>query len=202
MHGPPRYINSVIVGEQSKQLRVPTYMLNTQQGKDVYTRIFIDCGADINCIDIDFAKKHKVNLRKIEKPLKINNMDGSPNDTGVVKYQAMYFFKIGTVVHNETFYVMKWGRDNLILGLPWLNKINPKIDWEKKHIEIDDGTDQTEAYNRARFANQPAIRTLAEEPTHPDLLPTNYEKEPPFYPDENFHNYIIGVENVYMKGTG
>ena len=28
-HGTPRYINSVIVGEQSKQLRVPTYMLNT-----------------------------------------------------------------------------------------------------------------------------------------------------------------------------
>ena len=47
MHGPPVYINSVIVGEQAKQLRVPTYMLNTRQGKDVYTRIFIDCGADI-----------------------------------------------------------------------------------------------------------------------------------------------------------
>ena len=62
MHGPPRYINSVIVGEQSKQLRVPTYMLNTRHRKDVYTRIFIDCGADINCIDIDFAKKHQQNV--------------------------------------------------------------------------------------------------------------------------------------------
>ena len=177
-------------------------MLNTRHGKDVYTRIFIDCRADINCIDIDFAKKNKVNLRKIEKPLKINNMDGSPNDTGAVKYQCTFFFKIGTVVHNETFYAMKCGRDNLILGLPWLNKINPKIDWEKKSIEINDATDQTKAYNRARFANQPAIRTLAEEPTYPDLLPTDYEKEPPFYPNENFHNYVRGVENVYMKGTG
>ena len=176
-------------------------MLNTRQGKDVYTRIFIDCGVDINCININFAKRHKVNLRKIEKPLKINNVDGLPNDTGAVKHQATFFFKIGTVVHNETFYAMKCGRDNLILGLPWLNKINPKIDWEKKLIEIDDATDQTEAYNRTRSANQPAIRTLAEEPTHPDLLPTDYEKEPPFYPDENFHNYVRGVENVYMKET-
>ena len=97
---------------------------------------------------------------------------------------------------------MKCGRDNLILGLPWLNKINPKIDWEKKSIKINDATDQTEAYNRARFANQPTIRTLAEEPTYPDLLPTDYEKESPFYPDENFHNYVRGVENVHMKGTG
>ena len=177
-------------------------MLNTRHGKDVYTRIFIDCGADINCIDIDFAKRNKVNLRKIEKPLKINNVDGSPNDTGAVKYECKFFFKIGTIVHQETFYAMKCGRDNLILGLPWLNKINPKIDWEKKSIEINDATDQTEAYNRARFANQPTIQTLAEEPTYPDLLPTNYEKESPFYPDENFHNYIRGVENVYMKGTG
>ena len=70
---------------------------------------------------------------------------------------------------------MKCGRDNLILGLPWLNKINPKIDWEKRSIEINDATDQTEAYNRARFANQPAIQTLAEEPTYPDLLPNDYE---------------------------
>ena len=118
-------------------------MLNTRHGKDVYTRIFIDCGADINCIDIDFAKRNKVNLRKIDKPLKINNVDGSPNDTGAVKYECKFFFKIGTIVHHETFYAMKCGRDNLILGLPWLNKINPKIDWEKKSIEINDATDQT-----------------------------------------------------------
>ena len=132
-------------------------MLNTWQGKDVYTRIFIDCGADINCIDIDFAKKHKVNLRKIEKPLKINNMDGLPNDTGAIKHQATFFFKIGTIVHQETFYAMKCRRDNLILGLPWLNKINPKINWGTKHIKIDNKTDQTEEYNRAIYANQPAV---------------------------------------------
>ena len=176
-------------------------MLNTRQGKDVYTRIFIDCGVDINCIDIDFAKKHKVNLRKIEKPLKINNMDGSPNNTGAVKYQATFFFKIGTIVHNETFCAVKCRRDNLILGLPWLNKINPTINWETKHISINDKTDQTEAYNRARYANQPAVQTLEEEPTHPKLLPTDFEKEPPFYPNENFHNYVRGVENMYMKGS-
>ena len=184
-----------------KQLRVLTYMLNTRQGKDIYTRIFIDCGADINCIDIDFAKKHKVNLRKVKKPLKINNVDGSPNDTSVVKYQAIFFFKIGMIVHQETFYMMKCGRDNLILGLPWLNKINPKINWETRHIKIDNRTDQTEGYNRARYANQLAIQTLEEEPTHPELLPTDFEKEPPFYPNENFHNYVRGVENVYMKGS-
>ena len=132
-------------------------MLNTWQGKDVYTRIFIDCGADINCIDIDFAKKHKVNLRKIEKPLKINNMDGLPNDTGAIKHQAMFFFKIGTIVHQETFYAMKCRRDNLILGLPWLNKINPKINWGTKHIKIDNKTDQSKEYNRARYTNQPAV---------------------------------------------
>ena len=69
-------------------------MLNTRQGKDIYTRIFIDCGADINCIDINFAKKHKVNLRKIEKPLKINNVDGSPNDTSAVMSLASWYDSI------------------------------------------------------------------------------------------------------------
>ena len=109
-------------------------------------------------------------------------MDGSPNDTGTIKYQAIVFFKIGMIVHNETFYAMKCGRDNLILGLPWLNKINPKINWETKHIEIDNKTDQTERHNRARYANQPAIQTLKEEPTHPELLPTDFKRNHPSIP--------------------
>ena len=56
-------INHVILEcQQYKQLQVPSHMMNTRNGPDVSTRIFIDCGANINCIDYNFAKKHKVNL--------------------------------------------------------------------------------------------------------------------------------------------
>ena len=94
---------------------------------------------------------------------------------------------------------MKCGKDDLILGLPWLNRINPIIDWENKHVEINDATDMTEDYNRAIYQNQPNIRTFEEEPTHPNLLPDEYLKETPLYPDEYFRNYLDGTEYIHMK---
>ena len=124
-------------------------MLNMRNGQDVSTRIFIDCGADINCIDYDFAKKHKVNLQKLEKPLPVNNVDGSPNKKGQVTHIASFFIKMGGIIHKETFHTMKCRKDNLILGLPWLNRINLQIDWKNKHIDIHDSTDQTNKYNLA-----------------------------------------------------
>ena len=36
----------------------------------------------------------------------------------------------------EWFYVTTLGDQNLILGLPWLEKHNPKIDWKEKTLEF------------------------------------------------------------------
>ena len=192
-------INCVILGcQQYKQLRVPSHMLNTRNGQDVSTRIFIDCGADINCIDYDFAKKHKVNLRKLEKPLPVNNVDGSPNKKGQVTHIASFFIKMGGIIHKETFHTMKCRKDNLILGLPWLNQINLQIDWKNKHIDIHNSTDQTNKYNLA-ISKQSFIRqTTKEDPTHPGLLPADFKKEPPIFPDENFVDYIQGTTTGHI----
>ena len=86
--------------------------------------------------------------------------------------------------------MMKCGKDNLILGLPWLNQISPQIDWKNKHINIHDSTNQTDKYNIAISRQSFVQQTIKETPTHLDLLPTDYEKEPPIFPDENFVDYV------------
>ena len=192
-------INCVILGcQQYKQLWVPSYKMNTRNGQDVSTRIFIDCRANINCIGHDFAKKHKVNLRKLEKPLPINNMDRTPNKKGWITHIASFFIKIGGIIHKETFHMMKCGKDNLILGLPWLNQISPQIDWKNKHINIHDSTNQTDKYNIAISRQSFVRQTIKETPTHLDLLPTDYEKEPPIFPDENFVDYVWGTTTGHI----
>ena len=177
-------------------------MMNTRNGPDVSTRIFINCGANINCIDYNFAKKHKVNLRKLEKPLPVNNIDGTLNKKGQVTHIASFFIKIGGIIHKETFHTMKCGKDNLILGLPWLNRINPQINWKNKHIEISDTTDQTNEYNQVLSKQSFAKQTIKEPPTHPNLLPTDYEKEPPIFPDENFMDYIRRTTTGHIYADG
>ena len=76
MQGTPRTckISNVIVeGQQYKQIWIPSYILWTSHAQDIYTQTFIDCGADINCIDYGFAWRNKIPLKKLEKPLTVNN---------------------------------------------------------------------------------------------------------------------------------
>ena len=205
MQGTPRTckIGNVIVGgQQYKQIRIPSYILRTSHAQDIYTRTFIDCGADINCIDYGFARRNKIPLKKLQKPLTVNNVDRSPNEAGTIRHSVTLFIRMGGIIHKEEFYAIKCGKDNIILGLPWLNRVNPTINWVNKHVNIHEATDQTEEYNLATSSKPFTIRKAAQEqPTHPELLPWGHEKEEPIYPDENFVNYVRGAQYVYTKGT-
>ena len=109
---------------------------------------------------------------------------------------------MGGIIHKEEFYAIKCGKDNIILGLPWLNRVNPTINWINKHVDIHEATDQTEEYNRATSSKPFTIRKATQEPpTHPKLLLWEHKKEEPIYPDENFVNYVRGAQYVYTKGT-
>ena len=109
---------------------------------------------------------------------------------------------MGGIVHKEEFFAIKCGKDNIILGLPWLIRVNPMINWVNRHVNIHEATDQTEEYNLATSNTPFHIRKAAQEPpTHPELLPWEHKKEEPTHPDENFVNYIRGAQYVYTKGT-
>ena len=109
---------------------------------------------------------------------------------------------MGGIIHKEEFYAIKCGKDNIILGLPWLNRVNPTINWINKHVNIHKATDQTKEYNLATSSKPFTIRKAAQEqPTHPELLPWEHKKEEPIYLDENFVNYVRGAQYVYTKGT-
>ena len=202
MQGTPRMckISNVIVGgQQYKQIWIPSYILWTLHAQDIYTWTFIDCGADINCINYGFAQRNRIPLKRLEKPLTVNNVDGSLNEAGTIRHLVILFIWMGGIIHEEKFYAIKCGKYNIILGLPWLNWVN---NWINKHINIHKATDQMEEYNLATSNKPFTIRkAIQEPPTHPKLPPWEHEKEEPIYPDENFVNYVRGAQYVYTKGT-
>ena len=123
MQGTPEAckINHVVVGGQwYTQIQISSYILRTSHAQDIYTRTFINCGADINCIDYDFAQRNKIPFKKLEKPLLVNNVDGSPNKAGTIKHSVILFIKMGGIIHKEEFHAIKCGKDNIILGLLYL----------------------------------------------------------------------------------
>ena len=91
---------------------------------------------------------------------------------------------------------MGCGNDNIILGLPWLKKINPRIDWVTETVTIPRKSDQTEALNYKTGITQ---RTTYTKPTYHEMLPYEYERETPEYPDETFIKMIRGEGNLVPK---
>ena len=86
---------------------------------------------------------------------------------------------------------MGCGNKNIILGLPWLKKANPNIDWVKETVIISKNTDQMEAFNYKTGITQ---RTNYMKPSYNDFLPNEYIREKPEYPDKTFINVIQGEQ--------
>ena len=91
---------------------------------------------------------------------------------------------------------MGCGNENIILGLPWLKKINPRIDWATETVTIPRRTNQTEALNYKTGITQ---RTDYTKPTYHEMLPNKYERETPEHPDDNFIRAIQGEGPLIPK---
>ena len=82
-------------------------------------------------LDQNFARKYNLRTTKLEQPIRARNMDGTDNKQGTIQYYTDLNIKISDQTFLERFYITGLGNQKVILGLPWLGKHNPEIDWEK-----------------------------------------------------------------------
>ena len=125
-------------------MRIPLQIIEpTHAMKVIDTHALVDSGADISCLDYQFARKHRLPLTKLPTPVLIRNADLSENKQGPIKHTCRLFLNIAGLTHDVTFHVMACGKENIILGLPWLRAANPKIDWQARTLSIPESTDQS-----------------------------------------------------------
>ena len=190
MQRPPETVKSVIVADkQSKSFRIALSVLKNTFDKDVITKALIDSRASINCLDWGFVKKHKIPYYQLPQPIHARNIDWSDNESGVIKFITTTFIRIKGIIHQVLFHIINCGNENVILGTPWLEKINPEINWTEWMVNIPDHTDRTPDYNRMNKIVQGNATTAL---THANLLPKEYDREKPIYANENFISYLQG----------
>ena len=95
--------------------------------KTIETQTLIDSGAGGDFLHQDFATKHRINLLPLDTPIIPWNIDGTLNIGGKITHYVYVDIlfddrRIGMLL------VTNIGKNNLILGLPWLKKNNPWID--------------------------------------------------------------------------
>ena len=80
------------------------------------------------------------------------------------------------------FLVANSGDEDIILGLPWLQKTNPQIDWEKGHLSVKTLRVTIEDIPEEPGSDQIAVNTIDGsllESMAPSLLPSFTQKEQP-----------------------
>ena len=120
-----------------------TVILKGSDGKARRATAMIDSGADGVFMDRRWAERQGIELGKLGSVIGVKNIDGTFNRDGAISQYAELELQAGTHSENLRFLITDLGSDRIILGLPWLRKHNPGIDWGsgKVHLGKDEGVE-------------------------------------------------------------
>ena len=108
--------------------------IDTQEG--ITVEALLDSGATGLVMSSEFAKKQGFKLKKLERPMNIRNVDGSLNKEGPIENTVevnIYYQGHRERTEIDVIGGQKW---MMILGMPWLARHNPEIDWRTGKIKI------------------------------------------------------------------
>ena len=143
------------------QLIVPLYSM-----KVITTQALVDSGADISCIDRHFVQKNNLPTKKLPIPIQARNADHSNNKSGDIWYTCDLFVDIQGLAQKVTLHIMTCGKENIILGLPWLKKANPTINWTMQTLTFDKSIDESQELYRHHTADTTQHQSHYQLPKH------------------------------------
>ena len=102
----------------------------------IETTAIIDCGATGSFIDPRLMALAEFPLRKLDRQIKAYNMDGTTNSKGNIVWETNVDLLFPKHQEKVKLMVLNLRRKQIILGMPWLKKWNPTINWVNKRISI------------------------------------------------------------------
>ena len=97
----------------------------------------LDSGAMSNFIDEAFAREHSVPLSPRATPVTVYGVDGTQLAAGPIKSQVYISMSIEEHTENIAFDVTSIGSYPLILGIPWLKRHNPSLQWSEHQLTFE-----------------------------------------------------------------
>ena len=148
--------NSVFV-TRYRSLRVPVSIRTSCFMAD--QQALVDSGATNNFMSPKFAKKMGLGMKKLDNPRKIFNIDDTENKSGsITHYLDLDVLTKG--VHQEMrFLVADLGREDLLLGYPWLATFEPTLHWRTATIHEKILPIVISSINPRRISQFPVIAT-------------------------------------------
>ena len=104
--------------------------------EEIITQVLLDCRATGLFMHPRFAGKMGFNLQKLEFPIKVRNIDGTWNQVGEITHETTLILNYEFHLEWVTFKICDLGKNDVILGMTWLQKHNPEIDWDNGHVKM------------------------------------------------------------------
>lgn len=175
------YIHNVLVGSiENKSLLIPvSFPINRNKEPEIVeVKALVYSGAGGKFIDQNSAKSLKLKLKKLKKKLPVFNVDGTPNKLGTISYKTKLRLTIGDKRKEVILLVTGLGKQEIILGLPWLKEENPDINWRKGTLtwreeeeEIKTATDEERSLKRDELPAISRIEEVEDDDSAPNLEP-------------------------------
>ena len=130
--GEKRFI--IATTHASTEIRVKVGIVTLDTGKTLELEALLDCGATGMFIDKEYAEAHNLSQRKLPRAIPVYNVDGMLNSAGSITHEVDLWITVKGHRERCTFEVVNLGKTCLILGMTWLKKHNPEIDWKTGNI--------------------------------------------------------------------
>ncbi|ESK94492.1 hypothetical protein Moror_8150 [Moniliophthora roreri MCA 2997] len=125
---PPISILNVVLAKQSQNsMHIP--LAYDDEIEKVGTNALLDSGVGGLFMSPEKASKLGLERTKLPHRIKVFNVDGTANKMAWIMQSVTAQYTIGTKKMTDTFLISELGKEEVILGLPWLRKYNPEVDW-------------------------------------------------------------------------
>jgi hypothetical protein len=113
---------------RNKSILVPI-SLETEGGK-ANQQALLDSGATENFLHPELIKQTGLKTRTLTRPKKMRNVDGTLNGGKTIDQYVQMNIRHNGRTSLQTFFVAELGEDRAILGYPFLEAFEPKVDWK------------------------------------------------------------------------
>jgi len=96
----------------------------------------LDSGATGMFMDREMARRHSFKITKLERPLKVKNVDRTENSRENIMHQVEVNVFYKNHVEKIRMDVCNLGKTEVILGIPWLQVHNLEINWETGEVKM------------------------------------------------------------------
>ena len=155
---PSLTLDRVLVATNNRSMTFPIMLQG--KNKTIDTSALIDSGATGNFMDLRLLFRDNFVLICLPTPILAYNVDGTTNQKGTIRWKVRTTLTLGNHSHPIELMILQLNTPRVILGIPWLRKWNPTIDWSCLSMTIPSFPNPSIPYH-ARYLGLDADHELA-----------------------------------------